>query len=472
MSTNPCRRGVAIITTMVLIITLVAMSATLTKLTVSGMTQQEYRADTTTLLLSAESGVNLAIAHLQQNYTSLLAPGGDLDLDDPNKDMIVVPLADYADADLDPSAMINGHTLDVSIAYQQRNTEKDSVFLITSTASDGAADEPGHYRRTVVETTVAPIPQQVFDNAMLAIEGYAFTGNAGADSWDSASGDFDTAAPSGGFGDLASEGDITTGSSTTFDNVYDNREFPLPVFDYQTEKNSAGALTPIGGGDGVVDNAWVGGSHTLTSGAYSCTAIDLSGNNHLVIDGEVSIFVDEHVILNPNNNDRIIQYVHPLGSAPNQTDPPTDPPLAPSVLSIYQGDYTGTDSSFDNNGGFIGDVEKTGGSGQHFTASSFPANFRVLTEYSGLMTMNGNGHTSGIFFAPQATVKFNGTFNFYGSVVAQRFDTSLSGGTQSGKVNGTFDFHYDESLAELDLDTSVSILITGWRTYNLGAGAP
>ncbi|MDA3959882.1 MAG: hypothetical protein PF961_03760 [Planctomycetota bacterium] len=453
------RTGVAIITALVLILTLTAMAATITSLTVTGLQQQEYRKDTVSILMSAESGLNMGIAHLQQNYGSLVGPGGDLDVTDTSKTQITVPLSNYADASLDPGTMINGTMIDVTVQYQFRDTVDTSSFLISSTATVGEASDPANYRRTRVEATVMPIPQEVFDNAMLALEGYDFTGSAGADSWNSNDtttwpNGYVAGGASGGFGDLASEGDISEGNGTFFDHVYDNRELPLPFFDYESQKAGAGSLTPIGDGAGLVSNTYVGSmpSNTLTlsAGSYSCTAIDLGNQHYIEVTGAVEIYVDKHIVFAPKSGDVVIKYTG-------------------GTLKLYQGDYTGTESSFDNNGGILGDATPVGGNNWSSVKAN-PQNLIVFTEYKGTMQMNGNGLTAAVFFAPEATIKFNGTFDFFGSVIAKRFDSKVGNSDDPGKVNGSFTFHYDENLKDLDLGLTARLLIQGWRSFNLGVG--
>jgi hypothetical protein len=72
---------------------------------------------------------------------------------------------------------------------------------------------------------------------------------------------------------------------------------------------------------------------------------------------------------------------------------------------------------------------------------------------------NGTADIGGVFFWPYATIRMNGNAKMYGSLVAKSFDA---------KVNGTFDFYYDDSLGNITLPLAPALVVVGWRSFPVG----
>jgi hypothetical protein len=125
-------------------------------------------------------------------------------------------------------------------------------------------------------------------------------------------------------------------------------------------------------------------------------------------------------------------------------------PGSTANLIIYQNDIGGKGCNF-NAQNTIGDAND-------------PKRFMFITAFSGTgsneMSLNGGASFSGVVLAPNAGIKFNGNSEFYGSFVAEDF---------SGAINGTFNFHYDESLAGLSWG---SIMTTVTSTGPSTPGVP
>lgn len=474
---HPCSRsGSALLTVVVILITLSALAVSMTNITVMGVKEQVKRYDKVSLLLSAESAVNAAISDLQSNYSNLIATEltNDKFADSAYHNADATTYTYNPDLSAYGADSLNGIGLSATIT--RLNTEPSDpdmiVFMVQGTASVGDPDDPMNYRRTRVETTIVPAPQTAFKQAMFAVEGYGFQGAATTDSWDSGSGSFGSGAGNGNEGDLGSEGDIVVQKPGNVNGtIYDNIDFPLPDFDYDSQLTTEGGIfqlnpytDPITGDSvaGRLDDTFIktkhGGTITLTESdsPYECSEISLSGNELVIVSGYVELYCAGPVNVSGNKSTQFITFQELDG----------DPTTEDSQLRLYQKDYsdnvTNGDvaSSWDNNGGILGDAEPLPDNKPNDPKyDSHPSNLIVMSEYSGEFKMNGNGVFSGVFFVPQATVSFNGTFNYFGSIIAKSFD---------GKVNGTYNFHYDESLSTLDLDLTARLVMVGWRSYDLG----
>lgn len=461
IATDHARRGSALMVAMVLIITLTALTVSMTNVTVMGVNEQVKRYDKVSLLLSAESAVNLAISDLQQNYASRVAT--ELPADKNPASPFHSP--DEKDWTFEPdlealfgAGTLNGVQLDARITRLNTDASDPDLiaYLVEGTATVGEPDDPMTYRRTRVECTLMPAPQTSFKQAMLAVEGYSFQGAATTDSWDSSVDHFGSGAGNGNEGDLASEGDINVQKPDNVNGeVIDNSDFPLPRFDYDDQLAAAGSLTlinPSGGAPGILDDGYVTSQPAKTlilkeaDSPYHASEVALSGTGTVRVEGAVELYVDGSINVSGSKTTLFIDYQD-----------------SASRLKIYQRDYSDsstTDSSWDNNGGILGSATPAPGNKNNDPKYfAYPDQLMIMTEYQGNFKMNGNGVFSGVFFAPWATVRFNGTFNFFGSIIAKSFDN---------QVNGTFNFHYDENLANLDLDLTARLVMVGWRTFDLG----
>lgn len=495
---DPSRRGAAMITTSVLIVVIGATAAVLSTVTVSRYEQQIARRDQVTLMLSAESAANMAHQYFQNNYKALTAGalgsvGG----------TVTVPLG---------TTTINGHALSAELETLVVGAEpEDSRYRITGTAQALEDSNPNRVRHRV-ESVVFPVPAKFFKQSMLGIQGYDFTGSASTDSWNSTEGGYTGA--STGNGDLASEGTIdVTGSGSVDGTVTSDQEFPLPEFDYSDQLASRG--NPASSGTLSSDITW-----TEAGSPYRYDSISLNNKTVTVDKGNIEVFVDGQVTFQGTDfvypddigtttaavgasstlrfaDGTIAASTTPValgdtlvirGTGPNSGAEVTVAAFNDIVdgmpdtitvnesiaddsgaggesvdffsrLTIYQDDYVGSDSEFKFNGTTsVGDIDGT---------AIYPSNLLFFTEYDGKIKMNGGADFAGLLFAPYATVQFNGNFDFYGSVVAKAFDTKVGGVDDQGKVNGSFSFHYDDSLADLSVDFTPQLVVFGWRSWTM-----
>jgi hypothetical protein len=78
-------------------------------------------------------------------------------------------------------------------------------------------------------------------------------------------------------------------------------------------------------------------------------------------------------------------------------------------------------------------------------------------------SVSGNGCFNGVLIAPNADVTMNGggndTMDFFGSLLVH-----------SVKMNGHFNFHYDEALGKMN--KLGRYLVTSWQEINPWTGQP
>jgi len=465
---NTHRRGSAIVIVTISIVILLSLATALTERTVAGLQGEIQRKDDLALMMASESAANAALAYLQNNAQLLedRKTAGAIDL--------TPDVVDSGDLEITaqlPKQVVNGRPLTAFWSYLgQRSVIKDidpvtgvsrfnvvpmgtllstvqDVYLVTATAytgmeTDGSVTDANRLRIRQVQLLFVPYPQDVFARAMFAHNGFDFQGAAQTDSWDSTTGPYlGVVGGQGTKGDIGSEGDIDVlKPENIYGDVNPNISFPLPLVVYEP---TVGYSSPD----------YIASSRTLTAGTYRVRYIDLAGSDTLTIDGKVTIYVDGPVSLSTKSNG-----ANPTGNVVQYAD-------AASALIIRQNDYDPADpawpsglvSAFDLNAGDVmGNPEN-------------PSQFLVLTAFSGEVKFNGNAEFGGVLYAPNATLQLNGTFDFYGAVIADTFASKdLSGADVMGKVNGNFTFHYDEILAKLRLPLPPRLGVVGWYTKTPG----
>lgn len=468
MSTSNTRRGSALVTVGVAIILLLSIATVLTERTVSGLQSESRRKDDLMLVMASESAANQALSYLQRNY-QLMEDRKNAGLIDKTPDVV-----DDGDLDLTKSLAadtVNGRPCTAFWSYLgQRSVIKDrdpvtgvsrfnvvpigtvgsvvqDVFLITATAYMGRdvagnITDANRLRTRRVQLLFVPYPQDVFVRALFAHNGFDFQGSAKTDSWNSSSGEYlGVLGGQGTKGDVGSEGDIDVlKPENVYGDVNPNISFPLPPVEYEP---TAAYLSPD----------YITTSIKLSTGSYRVRFVNLAGPEVLLIDGKVTLYVDGPVNLVTKSNGS-----NPTGNVLQYAD-------AASSLTIMQGDYDPADpawpakleTSYDINAGDVmGNPDN-------------PSQFLIITAYSGDMKFNGNGEFGGVLYAPNATLQMNGTFDFFGSVIADTFASKdLVGTDVMGKVNGTFTFHYDEQLSNLRLPLPPRLGVVGWHTQNPG----
>jgi Tfp pilus assembly protein PilX len=192
---------------------------------------------------------------------------------------------------------------------------------------------------------------------------------------------------------------------------------------------------PVAQPTGGTSIAAITGPTTLSSGTYSLASIALSGNstNVLTITGDVVLYITA---------DEGEDAISVGGSASIAIDPGAS-------LIIY----TKGDVDIGGNGVLNG--------GTTAATANQPKNFQLWgtsTSTSPLqdISIKGNGVLSGIVYAPNGTVDIVGNGDVMGSVVAN--DITLTGNAN---------FHYDESLADLDDDSPFRV--TKWKELTTAA---
>jgi len=453
------RRGSAMMATLTLLVVLVAMSTALTDMSIASFQQQVDRRDDLQTMIAAESIANVAYRHIVDNWSDL-----DPALAQPDGE-IALPTAVM---DLLPD--MPGMELEATIHHISGTTPLDYVFLVRGTAAAGDPSDPENYLRHRVEliassslnstTTTTTTDGISFVHAMYAILGYDFKGSATTDSYDSSLGAYGGGNSGGNKGDLGSNGFINVQKMGNINgaSVKEKIGLPPPTVDfdlaYQEAQNEAAAA-------GKSVTAWGDVSHVASTtpldldaagSPYYMTSLTLDDTAVVNVSGDVKIFVDGPLQM----LDALTKY--------DTTDPD-------SRLTIVQSDNNGAnDISFRINGNDgLGDI-----------ATHQADKFLYYTELSKQMTFNGNGAMCGVFVAPNATIKLNGTFDYYGAFIARAFGNNVdtSDPDAMGRVNGNFAFHYDEQLANLNQDTATTTatittpaptpVISGWRSFRLG----
>lgn len=456
------RRGTALVIATMLVVILGGLAISLTEATVGGLKGEHRRTDDLALAMAAESAANIALDHLQNNSALLKT--------DLNTAQKVSDLPTKADVDAGKSncdistamgiSRVHGIPVGARWCYiGQRAVVKkfvdglprlevvpigtpdsmtQDVYYIRAWATQGNSTDVATWRTRRVELMFVPYPQEVFVRAMFAHNGYDFQGDADTNSWDSAVGPYDPTKP-GTNGDLGSEGDIYVQKPTNVSgSVDDFINYPLPpvVFDDTLLHETPAILS---------------GNVTLAAGIYRYEAINIQEPEQLTLNGAVTIYVDGPVAISGGKKFNPIVYgsaAAKLTIVQNAYDPAAHPEW--NAISNEIDSVNGSEA--------IGDIAN-------------PSRFIYISAFDGTLSFNGNGSFGGVLFMPNATLKLNGTFDFYGSVIADTFASKdLTGANQQGKVNGTFSFHYDENLSKLKLPLPSRVGVVGWFTTNSVVG--
>lgn len=465
MPASPSRRGSAMVMAAVLVVILGGIAISLTETTVSSLKGEHRRADDLALAMAAESSANIAIEYLQRHSDMLRT-----DLKTEAEKKAVLPSMEELEAGKSTAELgaatgirvvagmgigsrwcyvgqraviktyVDGLPRLEIVAPGTADSMLQDVYFVRAWATQGSAADVATWRTRRVEMLFVPYPQEVFVRAMFASRGYDFQGDAKTNSWDSATGPYDPATP-GKKGDLGSEGDIYVQKpSNVQGKVDDFINYPLPPieFDDSLAYESPDVLKA---------------STTLTAGTYRFAAIDLHEPEQLTITGAVKIYVDGPVSLSGGKKFNPLVY--------------TD---ATSKLTIVQNDYD--PAAHPEWSGISNGIDTVNGT-ESIGDPTMPSRFIYVSAFHGEMTFNGNGVFGGVLYVPNATLKLNGTFDFFGSVIANAFASkALTGEAEQGKVNGTFSFHFDEQLAKLALPLPARLGVVGWFTTGPRFGGP
>jgi hypothetical protein len=455
MRHNPSRSGLAIVTAAAAMIVIMALAVALTDVTVSSVRTGVDRQAEAGLVISSESIANIGFNHLQnlQTLASELQTAKARSASDAAADLTSAVIAAAPLSHGSPTVACS----DLKVTWKWLGSmsvpilgaaQNQDIYQITATAaiggparyfnSDGSTNRVGdinRYRRRRVEAVFTQFPSNVYRQAMFARNGYDFMGSANTDSWQSNGGTTAyQSAPKGSKGDLSSNGTITVQKPTAVQGtVRSNINMPVPPMNCTAP---SGAIPLPGPGIDTFSKT----SGPMTSGVYHCSAIDVD-SIQFAPGAQIDIYVDGPLLI-------------------------TDDFVVPSTTTvrIFQSNYDPALGTTTINGNI------TVGCPQN------PRALQVYSLYDGTLggnqanpvavdlKMNGTAQLGAVFFCPYATMKLNGTFDWYGSIVANSFFDP----TSSGKVNGNFAFHYDESLANLELPFPPTLVVVGWRAETLG----
>jgi hypothetical protein len=171
-----------------------------------------------------------------------------------------------------------------------------------------------------------------------------------------------------------------------------------------------GAFTPVGGTVSTTNYTYV-----LTSGNWQLSSLNLSGSDSIIVMGDVVLYVAGDV----NLSGQSLIYL------------PTN-----SSLKMY---VAGSDASIGGKG-----AVNSSGNSTNFLYFGLPSNKTI--------SMSGNASFTGSIYAPSADLTLGGggnnTSDFVGASV-----------TASVRLNGHFNFHYDETLNKV---MNGRLVITSW----------
>lgn len=498
---NLSRRGTALILSSIVVITIAGLSIALTNLTIGRFGEQKARQAQVDLLAATESAANEAINWMRVNpeaqdllkrlavsspgfpestySTSSVMVSSRLPNGTPEMFPTLAKAGTASGANgsgLRNSCQVESKIIKVASSATPSVWDGSERFIIYTTATAGDPSRPDTVRRQRVETVITAVSTTVssttttttttsvptaaypFTRGLFSINGYDFKGTATTDSWKSDSngdGIADTpyVAPAsytvGGpnsNGDVGSNGVLGSGAydtSKVHGQATANAGATLPSVTYNPPTTGYTSLTSI------TNNATVTGSGTGNT-VYRIPSINQGNNKSLTISGTGTVVIYVDGVFN----------VGDVKFAAGST----------AKLVIYQNDVSGKGCSF-NSQNTVGDPND-------------PSRFMFITAFSGTgsneLSLNGGAKFSAVVLAPNAGIKFNGNSDFYGSFVAKDF---------SGAINGTFKFHYDESLAGKsygtimkDITTTTTsttttpvlsmLAPTSWNVTNIGYGKP
>ncbi len=454
-SSSPARRGVALVLAISIIVMLTGMALTLSGITTSRIQEQQARKQQVQLLMAAESALNETVAWMQfnrqvrdylenmtvtsvpatanwypyatstspativtSNLSGTLMPAAYPALSmrsDPNS---AISATNPAQAVPGNGANQRNYCLVQSKIIKVVNTAPGNIwpdgnerFMIYSTARQGTAAATTRGQR--VWATIKVGTNRVFTQAMFSSSSYDIQGRVMVDSWNSNGGTTAYAAtvhPGGVYanngGDVASNGDVNVAANPT--EVWgavlpsiDLTNSPVPyeppaTYDGAVFSGAITILPPV-----LPAGAPVAEYHYRSTNNLSLT-LSGSGTVMLYVDGALDL---KNIIFQPGSTVK---------------------------LQIYQGVTT--------------DPSNLGGGNSSFGDPINPSRLQIMSNYIGTgareLSINANTQMSAVIYAPNAGIKLTGTADFYGSVISQDL---------SQIVNGSFKFHFDESLRDLGL---------------------
>jgi hypothetical protein len=455
------RSGFAIVAATFVMVVLIALATTLSDITVSSTRQTQARGADSILSVTTESVANLAFSHLQ-NLTDL-----DNEL---NRAQVGTHDSELTDnvGTLGVSGAgtttLNG--LDQRVTWKCLGTmtvpilgenENLAVYRIDATVgaggpaklynSDGSEnpiEDVNRYRRRRVEAIFIRYPSSYFKQAMFARNGFEYKGAATTDSWNSGDGTSAYGSTAhGSNGDLSSEGLVVVQKPENVQGDANSYvKLPIPPLNYQVP----GGATSLGAYATVKNSPPTWGAFGTTS-VFHATSFTVKAETINITPGaKVDIYVDTFLRL---ETDWVI--------------PMSPDPAKPTEVRIFQNDYDSALGGTSINGNItLGCTQR-------------PRSFQIYSLYDGResgvadqtpwdWSMNGTAVFGGTVFAPYLSMKLNGGADMYGSIICESFRDN----NELGKVNGSFSFHYDESLGDIPLPFPPTLVVVGWRSLDLG----
>jgi hypothetical protein len=232
---------------------------------------------------------------------------------------------------------------------------------------------------------------------LLANESYRFYGSADVDWFNSAAGPYVAPTTSLDRALLASNSTVLVdkpGNVKSSPTDSDGAQMPMQAVSFPSDASSYRSLPPVAGGVITVDSTQSPYYVAAIDGAFSGVTCKVTGG------GTVKIYVSGTI---------------------SGFDMPVDYGDATSRLVIVQDDYNTPAAPIS---------EKINGN-TSAGAIRDPGRLAIMSAFSGELQLNGTADFGGVYYAPKATIRMNGTFNWYGAMVAAHFGdlTTWSGGT-------------------------------------------
>lgn len=445
-STRPRQAGVALITTMIVVMVAAGMAAAFLTLAFnqSSKTSEASRAELA--MHVAESGIDDAINKLNAYaiaYEISPIPANK----DGSKPLVFAPIPDYAVMQDNLPILkgsVNGNPFEVHVTntnpaaptpvFQGAFTTN---YLLRSKGTTGSMVRDLEVMVSAVDLS------RLFNYGLFGRVEVAAGGTFNSDGFKSSEGVYDPinkhVFPDGSVmmyanatGNLGSNGNIsTTGNSMVMGNVTPGPGGSLTgggnIFGSTTPAPAAQPLKPVvyAVPKTAISTAWVSGDFDLAGGAlgapveYHASALNPSGKGTMTIKGDVTLYIDGDFAMN-NQQALVIE--------------------AGGKLTIKQG--PGANDIHIN--------------GQAMAGVAKAENFQIYSASTGDIRFNGGSTVYAAVYAPDATFTNNGGNEFFGALVANTM-----------KLTGTASFHYDEDLAKL-ATPDPKFKIISWRRYLTG----
>ena len=446
--------GSALITVLIISVAIAGMMMALVDTSVSTLSREQRREQLLRRQAAAESAANLVLLGVLQSQAET-PPTTAINLSTSNKNSVPVDLSASTSAaamvayqistkvtadDLSPvlkmassnGDMVAGGTKLTATIYPLPWNFKTNAFsgaaggsvgswLIKAQAQDGTPSQVKGYDRHRVEIRVKANPTTINGKGLFSANNYEFKGSASTDSWNSATGVYNSGSPGSNGNIYAISGLPLISNSGVNGNAYQTND-PMPAVTIPSPLPGI-ALPPTITISSVATKTLVAGT------TYSCVG-DLPNVTYIVGSGaDVIIYVAGAIDVS-----KPISFV--------DTNKSSALP-AGNRLWIYQTDYGAVKTNLNGNA-------MSGNAAD-------PSRVIIQTAFTGEITLNGTASLGGVLIAPYATIKLSGNFNFFGCLWVEQM--------YQDQVSGNFKFHYDDYLDNFKFSSNPTYSVSGWRSY-------